>query len=202
MKSKANEKTILSIVILFLLCINLLPILTATAGPPPGKGKPGKGKPEGQTLEISFTRDITGTVPQSHSDLVDGLLTRTRAHASMGHVPPYNLDFIGSKFGDFKGTHGGRDLEIILEWNREGSGGSILYCFWFDNLGSDGDPTDDYKILDKEGAFIYLGDDTYEVVLDNAEILDRLGANTKGKNKYETLWGPDEVIFTFTLSYD
>jgi len=207
MKFKTHEKTIFYIAILILLCINLLPILTVTAGPPPDKGKLGKGKPDRKITEISFDGDdVIGTVPKAYSDFVNGLFTHTRANAWGGHVPYYDPIEFGAKFeayGNFEsfvGPHVGTDLVMILDWNRDGKGGSIIFCLWFDCGELDEDSSDNYKLLDEEGTFTYLGNNKYEVVLENAEILGRLGANTKGKDKYETLWGPKEVTFTFTLS--
>ena len=101
MKFKTHEKTIFSAVILILLCINLLPILTVTAKPPPGKGKPNKGSADIYFLYNSG-ENIWGnnsekpeepTVIGASSSLDDdGRLTFARANFPP-HGPPFNLSF-------------------------------------------------------------------------------------------------------------
>lgn len=190
MRFKPCEKTIFSAAILILLCINLLPILTVTAGPPPGKGKPNKGSIDILFIEGNIDGDVIGA---SGSLDNQGRLTFARANPPR-HCPDFILEFLpdgGFWTGtcDFSGLHDSNDFQISLEWTDVDEG-DISFYYWF----VEDDDQDDYRLV-FSGKFEYddVSGEYSPIGLYNAEIQYQKGP---GKKNYDTCWS-DSIAFTF-----
>jgi hypothetical protein len=178
----------LSPLVIALLIMSLSIPMVIHAKPPEGTGKPsGKGKPETVSLNLKFLGDLTGET-EAVCQIVEKRLTSARANER--HVSHYILTLVGFSDGllngepySFDGPYTGKDLEIKLTWESDSSG-TIAFGFWFD--------VQEEKVysckLTGTGQFTF-NDNTYNVELDNAEILRR---KEKGEDnpreKYEKCW--------------
>lgn len=210
MRFKAHEKTVFSAVILILLCINLLPVLTVNAGPPPGKGKPNKG-----SIDITFIEggNLVGVVKDVGGSLDDnGRLTFARAHRegfSLEFRPSPDLDGFWRGYEgplskppvekEFSGIRKSRDFQISIDWTGE-EAGDISFYYWFDWDGDYGTDYDHYRLV-VSGEIKYNnvnGKGVYSLIKQyNAEIQYQWG---RGKKSYDVCWTPPpDVPITFTF---